>query len=212
MSLPPKDFIYVSREILDILAQNPEIDPHEAHMYVEYMVQSFIKQLKVGQKLYPGSLFKSITEFIDTEIAGFDQATKDSLSCKRGCSFCCHINVGISQNEADAIGRYCKRNKIPISKKYLKKQLLIPAEQIAFSPVSPCVFLKNKECSIYEARPVACRKYHVYSEPKYCSTEHSVVNRIAIHFNMQIEALISAYRNIGGLTDRLPKMLLPYSK
>lgn len=212
MPEPPKGFIYVSSEILDILSQNPESDNESTRQYVVSMVLNYTRQLQLAEKFEPGKSLFLATDFIESEIDKFDEEAIGSITCKRGCSFCCHINVGISALEAKAIAGYCKKNKIPISKKYLKKQLSYDAREIAFSPVSACVFLKGKECSIYPVRPLSCRKYFVRSDPKFCSTEHSIVNRVEIHFNLDIEAMMSAFRNLVGLADRMPKMLLPYSK
>lgn len=72
-------------------------------------------------------------------------------ACKAGCSQCCYQRVAMTQGEADAIGY-----RIGHAAKQLPASYKVPAVE-AFSPATPCVFLKNNQCSIYDSRPFACR-------------------------------------------------------
>jgi Fe-S-cluster containining protein len=142
--------------------------------------------------------------------------TNRENSCKRGCNFCCHINVDITDPEAAAIHHHCKENKIKVDTKYLKERLQVRAKEVAFSKTAACVFLKNGECSIYAVRPLACRTYLVVNEPKYCDVvsyppPHNgtlVVNDLDVQ--MEFSAFMNALR--GKSADRMERMLLNYFK
>lgn len=72
-------------------------------------------------------------------------------ACRDGCSTCCTQRVMLSQTEADAIGY-----KIGLPAIQLKHGYVLP-ETHEFGKDTPCTFLKNDRCSIYEHRPVMCR-------------------------------------------------------
>lgn len=135
-------------------------------------------------------------------------------SCKKGCNFCCRINVDVMPEEAEVIAEYCRENDIPISKDYLKKQMKIRKEEIGFSSVAACVFLKDGECSIYPVRPLACRKYLVATPPEDCDIKFHGIKKVAVVCDISVEILDSAFMSASGGDKfiRLPKALLPYSK
>lgn len=79
--------------------------------------------------------------------------TKGLIACKKGCSFCCHIQVQITQVEANYIAAHAGVE----ARQSPKNDLIPPAKGSWVDPRRPCPFLKNDECSIYEYRPLACR-------------------------------------------------------
>jgi Fe-S-cluster containining protein len=83
-------------------------------------------------------------------------------ACKRGCSHCCHIAVGMMQGEAEVLGRAIGVK--PTAKVKHRSQF----SGFDFGYHNPCTFLVDGECSIYEHRPLACRA----------------------HFNMDADALL----------------------
>lgn len=84
-----------------------------------------------------------------------------NVACKRGCSHCCHIAVGVMTVEAELIGKRIGR-----------KPRTVPGRthfrDFDYGYHNPCTFLRDGECSIYEHRPLACR----------------------IHFNLDIDPLL----------------------
>lgn len=101
----------------------------------------------------PLSKLKSLYEFMD-ELYRFVQKFSP---CKRGCSHCCHIEVSISELEAEYIRKHegIKTARRPATGGYTYG--------------SPCPFLKKGSCSIYRSRPFVCRRHVTVDESsKWC--------------------------------------------
>jgi len=73
------------------------------------------------------------------------------VACSKGCSGCCRMNVMISQLEANFIEK-----ETGIKSAQVTGSLLHPQDKFVGTP---CPFLKDDSCSIYDARPFACRKH-----------------------------------------------------
>jgi Fe-S-cluster containining protein len=120
-----------------------------------------------------------------------------SISCRMGCAACCRMLVPLSPPEAlslleyveqlpqerrDAIERRLSASKAVLAGHGLLKQLeavadaQTPISDEQFEPLNqayyvlrhPCPFLENEMCSIYEARPAACRELLVTSPAELC--------------------------------------------
>jgi Putative zinc- or iron-chelating domain len=171
--------------------------------------------LKYYNEHGPGEFMKGFYEIFDESI---DLPLKKACaSCKKGCHFCCGQNVDITDAESKLIAEYCLQNNIAIPKGYLGKQLLYEQSEIPNSPVPWCVFLKDGECSIYQVRPLACRKYYVSTPPELCDlTKYSKdkFKAVVIIFSTTEIETTAFYELMlkKGKIGRLPEMLLPYSK
>jgi Fe-S-cluster containining protein len=87
------------------------------------------------------------------DLAGkFSKAVQPYTACQDGCSHCCHIEVAITGIEALQLG-----SKIGVKPAKLSPAKLRPKG--SFSYETPCTFLVNNRCSIYEHRPFACRNH-----------------------------------------------------
>ena len=100
-------------------------------------------------------------------------------ACRRGCSYCCNQSVIISEWEAERIGKAIG----------LEPATAQSAETVDFQKIQgdysgvPCVFLKAGECSIYENRPLACRKlYSLEDTPELCDMKKYPGGRVG-YFN-----------------------------
>lgn len=205
-SLP---ILYISEQLNRWLDQHGFGDNLAFRAELERAIDHYTDQYQKFRSLdRPNALsavFNSIEEFHDR----ID--SNANIQCKKGCSFCCHISVSITADEAHFIGQFCKKNNIKISKKYLKHQLSIHEKEIPLSSASACVFLKDKTCTIYPARPLNCRKHMVVTEPKYCNTKLTDNSQAINYFDLSTEKLIAGVFNSSPV-DRMPKQLLPYSK
>jgi len=81
------------------------------------------------------------------------------VSCSKGCSHCCRIDIQITTLEAEYIQVY---TGIPI-------QLKATLSSITTGHRDACPFLlKDNACGIYSVRPLMCRIYHAFGEPENC--------------------------------------------
>lgn len=83
------------------------------------------------------------------------------LACRPGCSGCCHYPVDIMPLEADLIAKRTGRRPIA-------------SGGTADTEDMPCPFLSNNQCSIYDDRPMVCRKHVALTNTAYwCQPERS---------------------------------------
>jgi Fe-S-cluster containining protein len=133
------------------------------------------------------------------------------ISCRKGCAFCCKMNVDVNAMEVQLILHYVKHHRIPIDREYLKAQTKVPKEQLAFTPgISACVFLqRDRTCAIYPVRPMACRKYAVTTPAELCNIEKYPAARLGVLADIDAEILVSALDNIQQApVDGLHSLLL----
>lgn len=97
-------------------------------------------------------------------------ASKLVLACKRGCNYCCHQRVEIRPYEAFVLAEHIRTRMSTEQQADVKSSLATNRARIA--PLAPlhhtqagiaCALLVSGACSVYEARPAACRKYYSLS-------------------------------------------------
>lgn len=86
----------------------------------------------------------------------------DHVACRRACSACCRMNITITSLEAGFIAASTGRAAAQIITTIAHAQDKFVGR--------PCPFLVAEECSIYDSRPLACRKHASYfTTEKWCS-------------------------------------------
>lgn len=113
--------------------------------------------------------------------------------CSKGCSHCCKMAVGITDYEADLIGKHIgvKPREVRIHPAKLKSMVQ------DYNGVS-CPFLKKGVCSIYEVRPLACRThYNLSAYATICDLNHKPPFTIP---NLNFSTLWSAHVEINAGT------------
>jgi Fe-S-cluster containining protein len=142
---------------------------------------------------------RAIYELIDN--ISEEEIIKSDLkvSCKKGCSACCHLNVGISQNEAKLLSTFLKKDQIAKLKR--QRSVLDKLDKSTYDQftkstdweTSACVFLDDAgECSIYAYRPISCRKYFVVSDPDLCHVINNPGHKVASLISTDVEILCAA--------------------
>lgn len=101
--------------------------------------------------------------------------TAKNSVCAKGCSYCCQVNVDISDLEAAYIEE--KTGKKATKSVYDKHP---SSKDIPYCPFHDA---ENSICSIYEFRPLACRGFFAFDNPDLCIG------------NDQIHAVMSAWHN-----------------
>lgn len=120
-----------------------------------------------------------------------DLIAKDikNVSCKKGCNFCCHINVDISETEAQLIliEEVLSSDQVGIFKEQKDYTMQEHSEKY-----SPCGFLSELgECSIYSVRPLSCRKYFVVNEPNLCDVRFNGIHgQVQIKADLELEVIV----------------------
>jgi Fe-S-cluster containining protein len=93
--------------------------------------------------------------------------SREKIDCRAGCSFCCYMKVDVYAWEVFPILDFMRRNfsKDQIAEVHAKaksrkeKTQPMTAEQYEDARL-PCPLLRDGKCSVYEARPLVCRRYH----------------------------------------------------
>lgn len=184
--------------VQNMLAQ-PEL-PDEMKEEVIEAINKYKEHLK---KFEPGlartaAAHESLDSIMVDEDAQMEEACQDDPeewgayqppSCKKGCTFCCHRLVVVTDGEAQLLARKLRiiegvegttnaistktQELLNEQAKYSVNQDLeyffLPKEQ------NKCVFLDNQgACKVYEHRPMECRKLRVVSDPYHCSPEAKI--------------------------------------
>lgn len=91
-------------------------------------------------------------------------------ACERGCNYCCHQRVELRPYEVFVLADHLRARMTPGQQAQVRERLAANRARIA--PLAPlqhtqagiaCALLENGVCSVYEARPAACRKYYSLS-------------------------------------------------
>lgn len=157
-----------------------------------------------------------------------------TLSCHKGCAACCRMMVPLSVPEAFALREFVRslpteRQQHISTRLAQTKSLLLsqglwhrllemgestqPPDDNALEPINrdyyalrtPCPFLEDEVCSIYEGRPAACRELLVTSPAERC--QDFVKNQVE-----QIQAPVRIGPALGllwGELTRMPARLIP---
>lgn len=115
-----------------------------------------IIQIAVARNDHPFGVLERLYRYVDEALPKLYPAP----TCKRGCSHCCYMAVGITGLEA-----------LHIEKRTGHKVTNLESGPVDTDQREPCVFLKNNECSIYEHRPMVCRVFMSFDDVKYCIDE-----------------------------------------
>ena len=106
--------------------------------------------------------------------------------CRKGCSHCCHIAVAINQAEADLIARRTGRTPAKPANRMLEGREQF-AHAIPLGYGDPCPFLVDNQCSIYDARPLACRMhFNLDTAADLCKLDNN--RPVLLYGNLNIDA------------------------
>jgi Fe-S-cluster containining protein len=171
--------------------------PEETKLFADKQLDAFFESVPPELKNHVTSLPKRIMqisarpvirlkEVLNTADQIFDHAGKFA-ACARGCGHCCHVSVPITQFEA----RYMGEN-LGITPVELKQS--IKHELSEYGSHTPCPFLANGECSIYEYRPLTCRMHMNFDRDNYWCLHENWQKPEAEIPRPTIQPLIDAYQ------------------
>lgn len=136
------------------------------------------------------------------------------IRCARGCSHCCHGPVEIAAHEAELLLAAVRASGAALDAERLQRQARCTVDSWREQPPvdRACVFLgADGACTVYESRPVACRKLLVTSSPAFCDADRNAAHRIERWFGWEAEMMASAALEVFGL-DLMPRALLAASR
>ncbi len=156
-----------------------------------------------------------------------------TISCRKGCAACCRMLVPLSAPEAFALREYVEQlppdrrtlllnhlsdtkdrlireglwdrlNDVAETSKPVADEELDPINQSYYALRIPCPYLENELCSIYEARPAACRELLVTSPAELC--QDLVKNPVAtVPVSMRMSSILGLVW--GSLTNSPPRLI-----
>ena len=160
-------------------------------------------------------------------------AAGQTISCRMGCAACCRMLVPLSAPEAFALREYVEQlptdrrtrlltrlndTKDRLTREGLSDQLhdvaeasrpmpddeLDPINRAYYALRIPCPYLEDEMCSIYEARPAACRELLVTSPAELC--QDLVQNPVTpLPVSMRIGSILGLVW--GTLTSSPPRLI-----
>ncbi len=139
---------------------------------------------------------KTIYELTDKALEPFLR----NSSCEKGCNACCYLIVDSAAIEAEMVRRYMEKHladderrrvlkKIKEAKRHNPDPVGTDEEfsdavvEKHFAMKMPCPFLSREGlCTIYEVRPINCRKHIVFSDPSQCEKMAATASYEAEYF------------------------------
>lgn len=131
------------------------------------LAQSAIEQGFTNTTLFSAieTLYANI-DVLNDSIVALAERQKIPVACHKGCQWCCHQAVYANSYELHFLSEKIKVRFSPENVSKLQERTEIKfavsskmSEEEVAKYKTPCPLLENGACSIYEARPMACRIY-----------------------------------------------------
>lgn len=147
------------------------------------------KRVRKISKASPLKALQVIYEYVERYFSG----AKNLVACHKGCANCCHGRIWIKQVEADLIA-----DTYGLTAPRIVDDMdggSIPLKDSS----RPCPFLSaDKECTIYEVRPLVCRT-HFNFEPtnELCQYENADKPMPLLDRDKSIPGILDAMEEVG---------------
>lgn len=160
--------------------------------------------LKFKREKGPEPTYLYLRKTIDNikEKSGIDS----QISCNGKCSFCCHSNILVSHDEGIYVRTIVKQKGIIPNQDRIKKQK--SSGDTHFKDISwqdkACSLLSDpdengdRQCTIYEDRPIICRIHNSTENPINCDRSEDYEKSVAELRIIALDAMMSASIISGG--------------
>ena len=137
-------------------------------------------------------------------------ADSGDIRCRKGCALCCHGPVEIWPQEAALLVEFTRAAGIELDQARLERQSRYTMDTWRRQPAvdKACGFLGNDgACKVYAARPNACRKLLVTTDPALCDGDKHPLTSVGRWFSWEAEMMeAAALEVLGGVL--MPRALL----
>jgi uncharacterized protein len=138
--------------------------------------------------------FREFLKLVDSEIDKIEQNVNIRPTCAKGCAHCCYFPIITTKLEAKLIKAYIdglpakeredivnhlhvyfQRNQTILSKVCtldFTKDARFKEKYIAKQVPCPFLDLRTNTCKVYEVRPIPCRTYLNYGNPRVCADSY----------------------------------------
>jgi Fe-S-cluster containining protein len=110
-----------------------------------------------------GKAAKLANEFFETSLK--NNPSKFAIACTKGCAYCCHVSVTATAPEIFLVANRIRElppqdfdDTLMRVRAADQRTREMSSQQRARNKI-PCALLKNNMCSVYDARPGACRGF-----------------------------------------------------
>ncbi|MBX3691509.1 YkgJ family cysteine cluster protein [Dokdonella sp.] len=161
--------------------------PRMSHdIAAEYRRTGLAEHATAMGELAQGDPLRAVTASYRRHERIFDAALAESgakLDCRAGCAWCCHYKVDVRADEALAIVEHVRTRLDAATRERVIDaarrnaatiRALTPAQHMTTNLA--CCFLVEGACSIYPARPFACRNHHS-TDVEMCRAEYESPGR-----------------------------------
>jgi len=192
--------------------QNPETEED-----CDYFELTAIHQIALQNKLlakfgktplFASELAKSMHEHADTFFE--DVGNHFETDCKAGCSYCCYQPATLFVVEAIRIADILKESLSKERLNLLIGEMKTRVQNLKGNSVAQnindktrCPLLLNEQCSIYNDRPLTCRKAHSFSV-KRCRAGFQK-DRFKTQIPVSLEIMTGLSGIIEAVFEELPK-------
>lgn len=210
----PREKQLVTKQFNLLLNQIPESQYRQIDAaFVDYYNRMLIILLQEGAEV----LIVAIYQLVDNLLTKQIQNSTKPITCLKnanGCSWCCYINVDLTEPEAKVAFKYAQLNGIKIDWDLVLTQAQDKDLEV-FRKLShaqrKCAFLQEDgSCGVYEARPLACRAHYVVTPVEDCRTDETVHKTLDM-YSLEVEMVRSVAMVLlvdSNDMDHLPFALL----
>jgi uncharacterized protein len=144
-----------------------QFSPEEERLY-EKTAHSVLTRLQKTRN--PGDLLAVLAtaqKHFDRAYDSAPESARASVACRAGCDACCHSLVGVTAHEVLITAQFIQALASPTELAAIIARTAAQRDAFAGRGIEertalkrPCALLRDGCCSVYEARPEACRSHH----------------------------------------------------
>lgn len=115
-------------------------------------------------------ILRTAQKQFDRAYAAAPAEVRATVACRAGCDACCHVPVGVQAHEVLIVAQFIQTHFDPEALEAVIARAAVHRAAFAGKTMAerarlktPCVLLRAGSCSVYEARPEACRSHHSHN-------------------------------------------------